>query len=313
MEDPDREARDALTAWRASRVQSDLAGAPDGLWHYTDGVGLQGIVTQEELWATDTRFLNDATEINYGLQIADEAVEAATGSGQWKQPTSHFLKRVMATNGANLTGFLQARSEVYVACFCEEGDLLSQWRAYAGRDTAGGYALQFRHRAPITGWVDHLGRDTLRLQRVIYDRTDQLAAFQDLIATLAPVYDIQHTERRMNALAKNLTNGIFELATLCKHPSFREEREWRVVYERSSDDSPLHLRHWASRGLLVPYVALKLPAAVGVMSGHLPIVEVRCGPSPDPGLKQVGVRGQLRSIPAFAGVAISGSESPLRL
>lgn len=313
MEDPDREARDALNSWRVGRLQSELAAAPDGLWHYTDGVGLQGILTRDELWATDTRFLNDSTEINYGLEMAEEAVEAATSSGLWKQPTTHFLRRVMATDGANLTGFLRARSEVYVACFCEEGDLLSQWRAYAGRDSAGGYALKFQHRSPMTGWIDHLGRGTLRLQRVMYDRGDQLAAFNDLIAALAPIYDLHHSEQRMNALTQTLVDGILELATLCKHPSFQEEREWRVVYERSSDSNPLPLQHRASHGLLVPYVSLALPAAVGAMAGHLPVVEVCCGPSPDPELKQVGVWRQLRSLSAFSGLAISGSQSPLRL
>lgn len=294
-------------------MQSDLDKAPDGLWHYTDAGGLQGILDKEELWASDTRFLNDATEINYGLEVAEEAVEVAARSGRWKTSTSHFLQRVMASDGANLTGLLRARSEVYVACLCEKGDLLSQWRAYAGRDTAGGYALQFRHRAPVTGWIDHLGREKLQLQRVIYDRDEQLAAFSSLIELLAPVYDVDHSERRMDAVAKNLIDGVLEFATFCKHPSFREEREWRVVYERSSDVKPLKVRHRISRGLFVPYVALELPAAVGAMAGHLPITEVRCGPSPEPELKQDGVNRLLRSSKTFKHVEVSGSDSPLRL
>ena len=294
-------------------MQSDLDKAPDGLWHYTDAGGLQGILEKEELWASDTRFLNDATEINYGLEVAEEAVEVAARSGRWKTSTNHFLQGVMASDGANLTGFLRVRSEVYVACLCENGDLLSQWRAYAGRDTAGGYALQFRHRAPVTGWIDHLGREKLQLQRVIYDRDKQLAAFSSLIELLAPVYDVDPSERRMNAVAKNLVDGVLEFATFCKHPSFREEGEWRVVYERSSDEKPLKVLRRISRGLFVPYVALELPAAVGAMAGHLPITEVRCGPSPEPKLKQDGVQRLLGSSKTFKHVKVSGSDSPLRL
>lgn len=294
-------------------MELDLDKVPEGLWHYTDGGGLQGILAKEEFWASDARFLNDATEISYGLEVADEAVDNAARSGRWEPSTSHFLMRVMASDGANLTGFLRARSEVYVACLCEEGDLLSQWRSYAGRDTAGGYALQFRHRTPWTGWIDHLGRKTLRLQRVLYDRGDQLAAFSGLIELLAPVYDVDHSERRMEAVTRNLVDGILELATLCKHPSFREEREWRIVYERSSDEDPLEIRHRISRGLFIPYVALELPAAVGAMAGHLPIVEVRCGPSLEPGLKQDGVKRLLRSSETYKDVKVSGTDSPVRL
>ena len=222
MVEPEREALDALISWRASRVETDLGAVPDeGLWHYTDANGLMGILEKEQLWASDARFLNDATEFHYGLRVAEEAVEAVARSEQWSQSTSHFLRRVMASNGANLTGFLRARSQVYVACLCEDGDLLSQWRAYASRETAGGYALQLRHRAPLTGWIDHRGRTTLRIHRVMYDRDEQLAAFSDLVERLAPVYDIDPTERRQAALGQTLVDGILELASYCKHPQFQ--------------------------------------------------------------------------------------------
>jgi len=36
------------------------------LWHYTDASGLMGIVEHERLWATQTSFLNDSTELEYG-------------------------------------------------------------------------------------------------------------------------------------------------------------------------------------------------------------------------------------------------------
>lgn len=296
-----------------ARLEADLAQAPDGLWHYTDAGGLQGILANEVLWATDTRFLNDATEIHYGLELAEEAVEAVRNAGSWAAPTKHFLRRVMASDGANLTGFLRARSEVFVACLCEDGDLLSQWRAYAGGDSAGGYALQFRHRQPITGWIAQHGRDSFRLQRVIYDRAEQLEAFADLVNRLAPIYDVDHSEQRMDVLARNLVDGILEVASFCKHPSFSEEREWRIVYERSNDKSLFPVLHRTSRGLIVPYVELCVPGAVGEMAGHMPIVEIRCGPSAEPELKQHGVKRFVQFRPGYEKVVVSGSDTPLRL
>ncbi len=90
MANPDDEAREARLTWRAERVQSDMTKAPDGLWHYTDAGGLQGILRTETLWASDPRFLNDATEFNYGLEVAEEAVMAAASGGRWDRSTSHF-------------------------------------------------------------------------------------------------------------------------------------------------------------------------------------------------------------------------------
>ena len=265
------------------------------------------------LWATDTRFLNDATELNYGLDLAEEAVEAVASQGSWTESTAHFLRRVMASDGANLPGFLRARSEVFVACFCEEGDLLSQWRAYAGGDSAGGYALKFRHRQPITGWIAQRGRESFRLQRVVYDRQEQLQTFVNLVTRLAPIYDANHSEQRMDMLARHLVDGILEVASFCKHPSFSEEREWRIVYERSSDQGLFPVMHRTSRGLIVPYVELEVPGAVGEMAGRMPIVEVCCGPTAEPELKQDGVKRFVQFCPGYERVDVSGSDTPLRL
>jgi len=38
------------------------------LYHYTSAQGLEGIVRTQSLWATDTAFLNDTTEIRYAAE-----------------------------------------------------------------------------------------------------------------------------------------------------------------------------------------------------------------------------------------------------
>jgi hypothetical protein len=48
--------------------------------------------------------------------------------------------------------FLARRLSVFVTCFCEKGDLLSQWRAYARGASGVGYALGFESKS-LHGWV----------------------------------------------------------------------------------------------------------------------------------------------------------------
>ncbi len=45
------------------------------LYHYTTAEGLQGIIKTKSIWASDYRFLNDATEFDYGLSIFDKIFE----------------------------------------------------------------------------------------------------------------------------------------------------------------------------------------------------------------------------------------------
>lgn len=42
------------------------------VWHYTDVQGFKGIVESEGLWATNADFLNDPTELKYGVELLIE-------------------------------------------------------------------------------------------------------------------------------------------------------------------------------------------------------------------------------------------------
>ena len=42
---------------------------PNILWHYTSTQAAADIITNDELWVTDQRFLNDTSEFSHGLEI----------------------------------------------------------------------------------------------------------------------------------------------------------------------------------------------------------------------------------------------------
>lgn len=88
-----------------------------------------------------------------------------------KPETVRFLNSFASRDQADATSFIRKHLDVYITCFCEDGDLLSQWRAYAGRDSAAGYALGIGTRPPLLGGVQAAGRQHgLRLRRVLYDQ-----------------------------------------------------------------------------------------------------------------------------------------------
>ena len=65
-----------------------IYGVPDGkrLYHYTDLNGLQGIISNKDLWLTDSRYSNDSEEMRHGYAVAqavlDEQQRQAVQAGE---------------------------------------------------------------------------------------------------------------------------------------------------------------------------------------------------------------------------------------
>jgi hypothetical protein len=108
-----------------------------------------------------------------------------------------------------------------------------------------------------------------------------------------------------------LADGAVEFASWCKHPSFHEELEWRIVYVPGTATVPIDVEHRPSGGFSTPYVRLRLPRGVGIHPDHLPLVEVRCGPSPQPERKKAGIASFLATMPQYAAVRVTGMDSSL--
>jgi hypothetical protein len=200
--------------------------APDTIYHYTTIDGLIGIVTQFEIWASDCRFLSDGTELSYAYDIF--WAEVAKMKGLPIERTGYFFP------GTTPTEF-----RVFISCFCEDGDLLSQWRGY-GADQ--GYALGF----------DAAKLEALELgdlSPVQYGISDPSAFFaSELDAANQPsahqeVAEWHELERLTPRLAR------------VKDPGFAEEREWRLLKQLPDLDMGPEVRFRPSPIGPVPYIA----------------------------------------------------------
>src|ERR1700730_5288689 len=113
----------------------------DRVWHYTGADGLLGILKSNRMWATNIKYLNDASEFKHGRTLVDEML---TKKGKDSPDLDPLLKTVV-----NIIEQFKTNSEVYIVCFCEGNgadDLLSQWRAYGAN--GGGYSIGF-HRGGL--------------------------------------------------------------------------------------------------------------------------------------------------------------------
>lgn len=185
------------------------------VYHYTDQNGLFGILTSGELWATRIHCLNDRQEFHHGLEI----LLAAICSVSHVSPTVETLLK---------KAFESVRSvNICVSSWSQEGDQLSQWRAYG--KSKQGYALglhveDLKQRAQLAGW---------KFGKCIY-KIDMKRELSKLVAEqfwsiVADHHRGDPTIQNPERLSLLLHAFVFPYASFFKHEGFSEESEWRLV------------------------------------------------------------------------------------
>jgi Protein of unknown function (DUF2971) len=165
---------------------------------------------------------------------------------------------------------------VYVASFCEGGDLLSQWRAY-GRSA--GYSIGF-----ATEYWDYQHNGPARLRKILYRFEEQQALIAELLRLTYK--EIDHylkkydesvlIDRYVSRLVSYLRTVLMEVMPCLKHPAFEEEREWRLIVRQAREywkgHGPTHEVHFRQGALgVVPFIKLPLPGEKEPFTGRLPI------------------------------------------
>jgi Protein of unknown function (DUF2971) len=249
-------------------------------------------------------YLNDSTEIMYGYQLIDEALEV------WPKtvnPPEDSMAGGLVYSLQRQFGhdYLERNiiTPIYITCFCEEDNLLSQWRAYG---QSGGYSIGFHvlSEGIVYGLKPEPSVYTARCVKVEYDRGEQLRRITELLDFLVPIVDdAQVTEaiRSLEPLSPNafgwLSSTIAEIlmdeSVAFKNPAFAVEKEWRLVVrsrellKQGTDDgdhTKLPIRFRTARGQLTPYVRLIPSGTAFPVTGDgkkLPIESVHCGPVGD--------------------------------
>ena len=224
------------------------------IYHYTSANGLKGIIESKRLWATDVWFMNDTAEATYGLY----AIERFLNTHENTTKDSENAVRQKATD------IIQSWREQdpyrnYIACLSENGDQLSQWRAYG---SGIGFSIGFDRGALERLFYPPVpvpGRFTVR--KVVYDTAEQdrLKAFlfQRATAALSANFSDDETE----GAAFSFALDAIQLAPAFKHPAFVEEAEVRIhTYlvpgAGSADDPELKFRESAMG--VTPFVEIPL-------------------------------------------------------
>jgi hypothetical protein len=249
---------------------------PDVLYHYTGQVGLLGITRTEELWATKIQYMNDATEFGLALAMARKELDSMVASS-----ASPMQKAACVRLKESLSGLEDIN--IFAVCFCENGDLLSQWRGYSG--SSHGYSIAFDSESLM-----HIASTKdFSLGRCIYDTDVQLTIIREAILhCVRNEIDFSSTARRWGFHGP-LADILFRCGGFFKDPSFKEEQEWRLISSTVMYyDQQIGFR--IGNSVIVPYYRMPI-----LNEGVLPIKHVIVGPCPHMELAKSAVTSLLMS------------------
>lgn len=293
-----------------------VSNVPYELYHYTDAGGLLGILTNKVFWATDINFLNDAMELKYASDLINKILEARINEDDVLRPFLDHSKSYLKLHPSMMNA--------YVTCFCERGNLLSQWRAYGA--SGAGYSI-----GVITESLKGVERDGVgtpifetRLRKIIYTKsvqerlvTETIDRFCNLLLRVLGNSDEECKGSIINEFANDIQSELSEYLYCFKSPVFEEEQEWRVIttissYPFDKDDDTLKFR--PSGGNVIPYIELSFtaPTQPFVARGY-PISSITYGPSLHPEITQRLLYILLQSTLGYGnGVMVTSSDIPLR-
>ncbi len=300
------------------------------LYHYTSAEGLMGIVENNELWATSAYYLNDSAEIFYGYGVLKEVLDEWLNKNP--QPEDSITLGVVRYLQRSFQDLLEKRllKPIYLTCFCEEDNLLSQWRAYG---QSGGYSIGFRVLPRVGFFGERLTPEpnvyTCLWTKVEYEREKQKEICRSILSPIFTRLDDTGTAQAMKTISDHPFYGVQRFSTAImdilleeivrfKGKDFGVEKEWRAVvrqrefFKQGTDDgskTPVPVYFRASRGMLVPYV--KLVPWKRDEKKKLPITCIRSGPMLDKTMAAVALCMILHKN-EFSGVSVQGSDITVR-
>jgi hypothetical protein len=253
----------------ASIYKDILYSKIEHLYHYTNLDGLLGILENKCLWATQINFMNDTQEYQHGIETSLQTIN----------------ERVVNTTHIDELAFLKGlekhitceRGELFVVSFCEEGDLLSQWRGYSRGDI--GIAIGFNYKELSTEFNTQFINNFIIPFKVIYDVKIQKQMVSDIIDIGIKALHYGNgtfpRKARIEHFPELIAETILSFVPLFKHPSFSKEKEHRFIYGVDKERKNVNFR--VRNNMILPYSSIDL-VRINDTCRQMPIDKIIIGP-----------------------------------
>ncbi|OII39303.1 DUF2971 domain-containing protein [Plantibacter sp. MMLR14_011] len=244
---------------------------PPLLYHYTNAGGLQGIIGNRELWATESNYLNDPSEISFAsvelLRILEEMKRAGTEHPDRAEHAIELLKRAYVDpNSASQ----YQEDRAFITSFSRSDQSLTLWRLYSGRN---GFSIGFDENV-LQAWI---GAPTPADFPQEFEATDQerLRAYNMNFHIETRVEEVSYDSARIQEVAEIIMTTPLVVGepfadearlrlTLravagVKHHAFADEKEARLIVQAVGDFAADPSVRVAADGSLVAYRKVAIP------------------------------------------------------
>jgi len=275
---------------------------PTGLiHHYTSIDALTSIISSGSLRATNINYLNDSSESELGLELMKKVgLEALNdSSGIDAEFVSFFLEWVERRTFSD--------ASVYVLCFSESRNQLSQWRGY----TAHGKGICISLDG--SSFIQKMQKYNWTWQHCRYGIESQLAFAEAILIRMRREVILAtgkaEVDKRM--LFQNVLNtclpDLLQVAAIIKNDGFVEEKEVRLI-SRPIEINNASVKFRPGKTTLIPFVDFELANTTEVLEFR----EIMIGPSPTQLLTEASVRGLIAQSRVNKTCLVSRSSIPYR-
>jgi Protein of unknown function (DUF2971) len=268
------------------------------LYHYTTQNGLIGIIEKRSLWFTNIFYLNDASEYRYTYDLVEEELNKKEQNiaRRFKYPDEFLINRFLKDN----LEFWDLSDYVvdFVFSFTEKPDLLSQWRGYCGNES--GYCIEFDYEKIIK----FARYKDFKLEECIYEDEEQRKLIKDKIeevykyckdasfieilkkpkGLLSQMANTDEENERLNNIRRLFLLGFIKYAPIFKHPTFYQEREWRM-FRPFKKSTKVKTKFRSGKSMLIPYKDIQIAEC----GEKMPIKRIIVGPTNQPKLSKNAV------------------------
>ncbi len=226
---------------------------PQFIYHYTNDVGLKGILETGKIWLSDAFSLNDPSELRHGFSILTSILDKRAAT----KPEKGFAKLMQDSLGR-----IQDFAQYFICSFSASGDDLGQWRAYA--DNGHGYALGFNAQALETPFAaqDCDGIPNCATFPVTYDDAKLAGIHQKIVNKMFSLISLPCGENLSEAvlraymanLAVLLASHAMHASLFFKDENYRNEREYRFLQVHKAGEVLTDMKLRARPYTLVKYL-----------------------------------------------------------
>jgi hypothetical protein len=275
------------------------------IYHYTNFGGLIGIVEKKVLWASDILYMNDSAEMSHTVNLIKAEVSARIDDPRANQ-------KLLAQFQYWVSNRITTGHMLFAASFRANGNLLSQWRGYSalGKGVSIGFNPQY-----LLACAD---KQSFQLGKCVYEPSTQQALIRQIIKSVETLADefgentdetLRNPSESYYDIFERVESDLLRIAAILKHPSFREEEEWRIVSPVLLDYVATLVKFREGTSMLVPYLEFQLGLG---NDGPIELEQVVLGPTPNINLSMNSLTMFLSKMGVKVNEGISYCQIPYR-